>query len=211
MFALHIADTWMPELHLVGVVAGAPPSQFGFLYLLLQNSPFKHYLLMTAAGINAGYGDPAAPLDAVLNPAGIDALPAVDTGCADAVAKATANLTTTDVVKADPNTVPGWAKLLKDNDPGQFTTPAKEPLLIIQGDKDEQIPVIASQLMFDQLCKLGQIEQRWIYPGQTHASVVGPSFSDMLTWIGSRFAGGPVPDSTAPTGQPDVREQRCPG
>ncbi|MEY2432280.1 MAG: hypothetical protein QOC92_2005 [Acidimicrobiaceae bacterium] len=211
MFALHIADTWMPELHLVGVVAGAPPSQFGFLYLLLQNSPFKHYLLMTAAGINAGYGDQAAPLDAVLTPTGIDAVSAVDAGCADAVATVTAGRATSDLVKADPNTVPDWAKLLKDNDPGQFTAPANEPLLIIQGGNDEQIPVIASQLMFDQLCKIGQVEQRWVYPGQSHAGVVGPSFGDMLTWIADRFSDGPVPDPTAPTGQADVQAQRCPG
>jgi hypothetical protein len=100
--------------------------------------------------------------------------------------------------------------LLNENDPGQFTAPAKEPLLIIHGGNDEQIPVGASQLMFDQLCKVGQVEQRWVYPGQSHAGVVGPSFGDMVAWIGNRFANGPVPDPTAPTGQADVQAQRCP-
>ena len=61
MFALHIANAWAPELHLVGVVAGAPPSQLALIYVALQSSPYKHYLLMAAAGLNAAYGDEAAP------------------------------------------------------------------------------------------------------------------------------------------------------
>ena len=84
MFSLHIADDWAPELHLVGVVAGAPPSQLSLVYQALKTSPFKYYLLMAAAGLNAGFGDAGAPLDKVLTPAGLAALPAVDQGCTDA-------------------------------------------------------------------------------------------------------------------------------
>ena len=97
--------------------------------------------------------------------------------------------------------MPAWAKLLTANDPGNFPAPATEPLLIIQGGNDEQIPVASTQILFDQLCKIGQVEQRWIYPGQSHAGVIGPSFGDMLHWINDRFAGGPTPDPYAPTGQ----------
>jgi dipeptidyl aminopeptidase/acylaminoacyl peptidase len=32
MFTAHIAHTWAPELHLVGAVAGAPPSQLNLVY-----------------------------------------------------------------------------------------------------------------------------------------------------------------------------------
>jgi pimeloyl-ACP methyl ester carboxylesterase len=210
MFALHIANAWAPELHLVGVVAGAPPSQLALIYVALQSSPYKHYLLMAAAGLNAAYGDDAAPLDAVLTQTGIDALPAVDGGCSGDIARATVDLPTSSVTKGDPNTVPAWAKLLNDNDPGKFTTPAPQPLLIIQGGNDEQIPVVSTSLLFDQLCKIGQVEQRWIYPGQSHAGVIAPSFGDMVAWIGDRFAGGPAPDPIVPAGQPDVQAQRCP-
>jgi hypothetical protein len=210
MFALHIANAWAPELHLVGVVAGAPPSQLALIYVALQSSPYKHYLLMAAAGLNAAYGDDAAPLDAVLTQTGIDALPAVDVGCSGDIARATVDLPTSSVTKGDPNTVPAWAKLLNDNDPGKFTTPAPQPLLIIQGGNDEQIPVVSTSLLFDQLCKIGQVEQRWIYPGQSHAGVIAPSFGDMVAWIGDRFAGGPAPDPIVPAGQPDVQAQRCP-
>jgi pimeloyl-ACP methyl ester carboxylesterase len=210
MYALHIADEWAPELHLVGVVAGAPPSQLLLIYQALQASPFKHYLLMAAAGFNAAYGDEKAPLDQVLTAKGIELIGAVDHGCSGDVASALAGVQTGDLSKVDPSTVPAWNQLLVDNDPGKFTSPAKQPLLIIQGGNDEQIPVIATQLMFDQLCKINQVEQRWIYPGQSHAGVIGPSFGDMLGWINRRFAGDPTPDAVAPTGLPDVQTQSCP-
>lgn len=210
MFALHIADSWAPEVHLVGVVSGAPPSQLALFYPVLQSSPARYYLLLAAAGFNAAYGDEGAPLDPVLTPAGVDALNAVDEGCGGEVASATADLPTTSLLKADPNSVPQWAKLLNDNDPGKFAAPANEPLLLIHGGSDELIPVVSSSLLFDQLCKIGQVEQRWVYPGQGHAGVVAPSFADMLEWINNRFAGTPAPDSVAPVGQRDVQVQRCP-
>ena len=210
MFALHIADSWAPELHLLGVVAGAPPSQLYLIYQALQGSPFRYYLLMAAAGWNAAYGDQAAPLDAVLTPQGLQTVSEVDNGCSGYLYSVTSGYATSDLLKADPNTVPEWAALLKANDPGQFTSAAPEPLLVIQGGNDEQIPVAATAIMFDQLCAIGQTEQRWIYPGQSHAGVIGPSLTDMLTWIGDRFGGGANPDPYAPVGQSDVQAQTCP-
>jgi acetyl esterase/lipase len=208
MFSLHIADEWAPELKLVGVVAGAPPSQFDLLYSVLQRSPFRYYLVMASAGINAAYGDDAAPLDAVIEPAGVEAVDLVDQGCD--LGALTKDLDFSALLGPDPATIPSWAKLLKENDPGKFTEAAPEPLLVIHGGSDEQIPVAASALMFGQLCAVHQDMTRWVYPGQSHAGVIGPSLTDMLTWIGHRFAGDPTPDPMVPTGQDDVQVQSCP-
>jgi alpha-beta hydrolase superfamily lysophospholipase len=209
MFVLDIADDYAPELDLVGVVAGAPPSQFNLLYQALQASPFKYYLLMAAAGWNAAYGDGDAPLDEVLTPTGIETIDVVDDGCASEIAGTTADIPTDEIVKADPATVPAWAALLTTNDPGQFTNPAATPLLVIHGGNDEQIPVAASALMFDQLCAIGQDQTRWVYPGQTHAGVVPVSVADMLAWIDRRFDGEPTSEVVTPTGQPDVQISSC--
>jgi pimeloyl-ACP methyl ester carboxylesterase len=210
MFSLHIADAWAPELHLVGVVAGAPPSQLYLVYLALKDSPFRAYILMAAAGFNAAYGDTLAPLDKVLTPTGIQALQTVDDGCADYVAQQTAGIPTDDMIAADPGTVPEWNALLNANDPGKFTAPGSVPLLMIQGGNDEQIPVVSTQILFDQQCAIGQTEQRWVYPGQSHAGVIGPSFDDMLVWIANRFAGAPAPDPYQPVGQADIETESCP-
>src|SRR5690606_3242571 len=80
--------------------------------------------------------------------------------------------------------------------------PIPEPLLIIHGGIDEQIPVASSQLLFSQLCNIGQAEQRWVYPDQSHAGVIAPSLNDMLAWIGQRFAGNPNPFPITPVGPP---------
>ena len=210
MFSLHIADAWAPELHLLGVVAGAPPSQLYLVYQALKDSPFRAYILMAAAGFNAAYGDALAPLDKILTPTGLQALDTVDDGCADYVAQQTAGIPTEDMIKADPSTVPEWNALLNANDPGKFTAPSAVPLLMIQGGNDEQIPVVSTQILFDQQCAIGQTEQRWVYPGQSHAGVIGPSFDDMLTWIDNRFAGVSAPDPYQPIGQADVETEQCP-
>jgi dienelactone hydrolase len=208
MFSLHIADQWAPEIHLVGVVAGAPPSQLLFFNAALQNSPFRYYLLMAAAGFNAAYGDQQAPLDAVLSPLGLQKLALVDQGCTGTIAAGVQGINFSDLEKADPASVPSWHDLLVANDPGRFTQAVSQPLLIIQGGADEQIPVVSTQLLFGQQCALGQGTQRWIYPGQSHAGVIGPSFNDMLAWIADRFAGKAAP-SVTPTGLPGIDTTAC--
>ncbi len=62
MFGLAIGGTYAPELHLKGVVAGAPPSQFQDIYDFLKTSPFRYYLFMVGAGFNGAYGNAVAPL-----------------------------------------------------------------------------------------------------------------------------------------------------
>ena len=99
------------------------------------------------------------------------------------------------ITTGDPFKIPAWQKLLKANDPENFTAASPVPLLIIQGGADEQIPVASTQLLAQHLCGVGQDLERWIYPGQSHAGVIGPSFGDMVHWIKDRFAGGADPDS----------------
>jgi hypothetical protein len=113
-------------------------------------------------------------------------------------------------VKADPFTVPAWKKLLMANDPENFTTPSAAPLLIIQGGDDEQIPVVSTQILAKHLCNIGQDLERWIYPGQSHAGVIGPSADDMIHWIADRFADGANPDPYMPTGLPNIGTTVCP-
>ena len=200
MFAGHLAATWAPELNLKGVVAGAPPSQMLLLNAALQKSPFKYYIGMAAAGLNAGYGDTLAPLDKVLTPEGLEWLNNVDEGCTGYLNSASAGVDFTTLQKADPADVPEWNALLEENDPGNFTEAFGAPLLIIHGGNDEQIPVVASKLMFDTLCGIGQTETRWVFPGQSHAGVILPSAPAMLDWMGDRFSGVPDTGEIVPTG-----------
>jgi len=207
MFAGHIAKTYAPDIELVADVAGAPPSQLLLVNAALQQSPYKHYIAMVAAAMNAAYGDQKANLDQVLTPDGIAFLSNMETKCSGDLGKAAAALDFSKLQKADPASIPTWNQLLKDNDPGTFSAPIPVPLLIIHGGNDEQIPVVSSAALFDQLCKIGQVEQRWVFAGQSHAGVIAPSFTSMVSWIGDRFAGKPMPDPISPEG---AVVQSCP-
>lgn len=215
MFALHIADSWAPELNLKGVVAGAPPSQLNLVYNFLVSSPYKYYLLMVAAAINAAYGDVQAPLGAVLNANGIDKVNLVDNGCTGYLESQTTGVNVQDLMvqQADgtynPASNPIWGPLIDAQDPRTFTSPSPTPLLIIHGGADMQIPTVSSQMLAGQLCPLGQDLERWVYPGQSHAGVIAPSMGDMLTWITHRFDNGVNPDPLIPTGQADVQPTVC--
>jgi fermentation-respiration switch protein FrsA (DUF1100 family) len=207
MFADQIGPTYAPELHLKGVVAGAPPSQFKLIYDFLQTSPYRYYLIMAAAGLNTAYGDTEAPLDQTLTPKGVALLPKLETSCD--VNGALGPLDVKSLTKGDPFKIPLWKKVLEKSDPEAFSAKSPVPLLMIQGGNDEQIPVASTQLLANHLCDLHQVLQRWIYPGQTHAGVIAPSAGDMTHWISDRFANGANPDPYVPTGQSDIQKTTC--
>jgi fermentation-respiration switch protein FrsA (DUF1100 family) len=208
MFSLKIGEEYAPELNIRGVVAGAPPSQFDLLYSVLKESDFRHYIAMAAGGLNAAYGDDDAPLDEILTPEGIELLKELENGCAGDLQEHFLPLSFDEFIIADPFTVPKWKKILADQDPTRFDESVDTPLLVIHGGNDEQIPVAASQLMLGDLCKTGQQIERWVYPGQSHAGVVGPSLNDMISWMDARFAGDD-PGGVTPTGQADVEIGGC--
>jgi fermentation-respiration switch protein FrsA (DUF1100 family) len=209
MFALNIAGTYAPELKLQGVVAGAPPSQFGLIYTFLKTSPFRYYLLMAAGGLNAAYGDTVAPLGQVLTKKGMSYLPLLDEVCTDGLSARLGKVDIATATKADPFTITAWKKLLEANDPENFASPAAAPLLMIQGGNDEQIPVASTLALANHECSLGQVLERWVYPGRSHAGVIAPSAPDMIHWITDRFAGDKLPDPYVPTGQNDIARMSC--
>ena len=210
MYAHNIAPKYAPELNLKGVVAGAPPSQFDLIYDYLKTSKYRYYLLMSAGGLNAAYGDKAAPLDKVLTPKGIALLDELDKGCSDYLSKTLGAVSIDETNLANPFSVPEWKKLFLANDPKNFTSTNGIPLLIIHGGADEQIPTVSSQLLTTKLCGLGQGMQRWVYPGQSHSGVIATSATDMVNWMKARFAGGPVSADSAPSGQTDTEVTGCP-
>ncbi len=209
MFALAIGDSYAPELHLEGVVAGAPPSQFQYIYTFLKTSPYRYYLFMAGAGFNAAYGNAAAPLAQVLTAKGISLLPVLSKGCSDDIAQQTNGYPLAAIVKADPFSVPAWKKLLIANDPGELAAASRAPLLIIQGGADEQIPVPTTKLLETHECSIGQDVERWVYPGQSHAGVIPVSMADMIHWISDRFSGTASPDPYQPVGQPGIEVSDC--
>jgi fermentation-respiration switch protein FrsA (DUF1100 family) len=196
LFAHQLAEVWAPELDVVGTVAGAPATELPLIAVALRDSPYQGYLAMAAAGLNAAH--PEAALDLVLTDDAIARLAVMEEGCTAQVFAAFDGLDYDEVAKAEPTDVPVWREVLEANDPGHVRVDV--PLLIIHGEADEQIPVVASQLLFERLCGLGQVVERRTYPGIGHAEVIGPSFDAMFDWMRARVAGEPAATGCPQTG-----------
>lgn len=209
MFSLHIGASYAPDLHLKGVVAGAPPSQFDLIYNFLTTSPYRYYLYMAGFGYETAYGPKLAPLKEILTPLALKEEPILNRGCDNYLESHIDKFTLQQFVKVNPFTVPAWKKLLAENDPADFKTPVAAPLLIYQGGADEQIPPISTQILTQQLCATGQDVERWIYPGLSHTGVIAPASSSFIHWMADRFANEPNPDPYVPTGFPGITTTTC--
>ena len=185
LFATEIAPQWAPELHILGTIAGAPATEMPLIVTGLASAANPFYLVMIAVGFQAAY--PELDLHDVLTDEAISRIGVVDTGCSAAIKKAYANLPGGGTVKTDPEKVPAWKARLDASDPGHVRT--DDPIFIYQGGSDEVIPVALSGLLFSRLCGLGQVAQRTIYPGQSHAGALVAGLGDITAWIDARVAG----------------------
>ena len=199
MYVAKIGHSYAKDLTLKGVAAGAPPSQFRYIYSVLKTSYYGYYLLMAAAGLNAWYGNTLAPLSQILTPLSTAMIPDLSTGCSSVIAGDVKPYIDTNtfsqLTQGDPYTNATWVKILNANDPGMIFNLAA-PLLIYQGGIDEQIPVASTGLLNQGLCGLpttvrGSV-QRWIYAGQSHSGVISKSYVDMLNWLTYQFANNPM-------------------
>ncbi len=194
LWAGQLAESWTPELDLVGTVAGAPATEFPIIFGAANSPAAAGFAMEIIAGFNAAY--PQAKLDQVLTPAGITQLPAVDKGCGFQVIGHFISMAGHGLVKPDANKVEPWAKLEKDDNPGNVAT--NSPILIIHSAADDVVPAVLSQITFGRMCKEGQVVERRVYnKGQGHVAAVPDAVKDGFTWIQQRFAGRPA-RSTCP-------------
>ena len=185
LFAGELAPTWAPELKLVGVVAGAPPSQLFDVSAALATSPSRGFLFMVAAGLNAA--DPTLNLADVLTPKAAALLPVVDTGCNAEVFRAFAAGPLNTLLTPGGLSTGAWAAAVTANEPGRVRITA--PVLVIHGDRDEVIPIATSAKLLSTMCAAKTRVQRKVYPGQDHAGAALGSFFDVSVWLTARFAG----------------------
>ena len=194
--AMHVAERWQdlaPDLDLVGVAAGAPPSQFPLLSAFLQGSAYQGYLVMAAASLAATYDE--LDLEGVMNPANLHLLDELEKGCTDHIFDVFNEIPYEELVSIDDIfAIPAWNARIMENDTNQL--PNQVPVVILHGDQDEQIPVVSSAALFAQLCAFADhapLERR-VYEGEGHGSVVPAYLDDLTAWLEARVAGEPATD-----------------
>ena len=77
--------------------------------------------------------------------------------------------------------------------------PIAGPLLYLQGDADEQIPVESARATAAALCAAGTVVDYREYPGVNHAGSIygGDRLAMAIDWMGDRFAGQAAIDTCA--------------
>jgi alpha-beta hydrolase superfamily lysophospholipase len=190
VFAAQLQPTYAPDVPLRGAVVGAPAAELRLLGTALQRSPYFGYMFIVAAGFRAAYPD--LPFDRVLTPAGLAEVDAAERSCSDAALDRVRGHDPSPYLKADIGGIEPFASLLEQNTPGNIPTPV--PMLVYQGDADEQIPVVASELMVRRMCAHGGFTvHREVLPGQRHEQSRQAVLPEARRWIDDRLAGRPAP------------------
>jgi dipeptidyl aminopeptidase/acylaminoacyl peptidase len=196
LFAGQIANSYAPDLFVVGVVAAAPVSNvsdFGPDVPGTNSDPLSAYAVMALYAWSLSYGD--LPLSSVLTPSAISTTPALNQICSDQVTDTYAGVPTDQIF------LPGWKNNpavqahVTENQPGVAATSA--PILVVQGTSDALIPYASTTaLVNDRLCGIQHDTVEYMaFQGANHGTVVGLAQSDVLQWIAARFAGAPAPDT----------------
>ena len=167
--ARHVAERWQdlaPDLDLVGVAAGAPPSQFALLSAFLQGSAYQGYLVMAAASMAATYDE--LDLKAVIDPAKLHLMDELEKGCTGHIFDVFNEIPYEDLLSVDDIfAIPEWNARLLENDTNQL--PNQVPVVILHGDLDQQQPV-THKAPDRVLQRFGRLQQSLRVPPLTHAS-----------------------------------------
>ena len=188
LFAAQLAAQYAPKLHLRGVLASAPSAELRQVATALQSSPSKGLLLLAASGLRAAY--PNLDVSAALTPAAIADLPRVALECVDDTVARYQSRPAGDILIADPSQVPSIARILDDNSPGAVNPLI--PIMIVQGDHDEQIPVEVSAELAAKYCALHAIVNRRIYPDASHEEVLDAAHDEIVAWLNARYEERPA-------------------
>jgi hypothetical protein len=206
-FSLDLAGSYAPGLHLLGVVATAPPSDLATGFFGAPTDSVSPFTLMYVAGYHAAYGN-KVPTKSLLTQTGKNLAAGLGQECYDAIAQAVSpyqvdQVFTTTVVP------PHFQQLLDANDPLNLNAVSSAPLLLVQGLDDTNDPASDTQRLTNHLCGLGQDVVQWMYPGLDHNAIVGPSTGDIEQWIADRFAGLSNPDHYSPNGVGGIQATSC--
>ncbi|HTX48500.1 MAG TPA: lipase family protein [Caulobacteraceae bacterium] len=93
---------------------------------------------------------------------------------------------------------PGWAekpgvrRFFDESRIGR--EPIAGPLLVIAGEADQTVPIVAVRGVVHEACRRGDALEFRAYPGLDHDPTMDKSTPDQLRWIADRFAGRPAGD-----------------
>lgn len=191
MWTAELAESWAPELELVGTFAGAPPTEIDLIVGARITGAAALFEVLLVNGFVQHYGDALDPAE-LLSPAGLRYLPAADQLCVGELAGEMAGFAA-DAYVVDPD--PAWMARAAENNAG--TRAVASPLLIIHSSADDLVPPVHSQIATERLCGLGQVVERRTPDLGGHGPAAVAAYAEARIWVQARFApDGPPPVAT---------------
>lgn len=197
LFTGMIAESYAPELQLLGVAVAAPATELGpLLKADLDTSGGRNLTAMTLWSWARIYN---APMDAVLDPVAIPTVDRLAGECIESIYDVLVRrqtekplaqhfLSNQNFAAAEP-----WAGLLKRNTPGAL--PPRLPVFIAQGTNDQLVLPPVTLAYVQMLCRNGSPVVFHPVPGVGHGFVAFKSSDAAVAWMADRFAGQPATSS----------------
>jgi hypothetical protein len=191
LFAGEIQPTYAPELHLEGVVSGAPVTDATAMFPAAATIPETlGFAVMGLMGMQAAWPD--AKVSDVLTPAAIDQTKIVDEKCYGAVLDAFKQ-PVDKVVAHNPGDVAPWPEIFAKDTPGSVAT--KAPQLVYQGESDDVVYKVFTDAYVKKVCAIGNTVDYQTFSGKDHYEENDAAEKDVLEWMQARLAGVAAPST----------------
>jgi hypothetical protein len=192
LFAGERAESYAPELDLLGTVSLAPATELTKTYGPLDEVVARVVGVMSLYGASSEHPD--VRFEDYAGPELLAKAKVFETGCLDEIISTIAGLPAETFYAHDPlTTEPAKSLLTKYNQPGLVASDA--PLFLAQGTMDERVHVDRTRDFFARVCKLHQVTELLIVEGANHGAIVGAAAQPAAEWMADRLAGKDAPDS----------------
>lgn len=197
LFSGELTALYAPELKLVGVAAGAPPTDLATLFQRDLGTTFGNVLGAYAFDSWSKVYD-NTDLGQVVRRGARPIVRNVAKLCIREEEEATAILPGSLFMKItfvsnDPVETEPWKSLFVENSPGRSKIPA--PIIIVQGAKDGLVHADVTETFAKSLCAKGETVAFRSYPDVNHVTAVRVVTPDVAAWIVDRFEDKPAPST----------------
>lgn len=188
LFAAQLAASYAPDLDVRAAAVAAPATDLASLMRADIGDVSGVSIASYAFSAFAEVYD--QPLQSILTPAAVDALPAMNGFCLitqNSALHAVAKPLIGAFLSADPETTEPWAGLLEANTPGASTIGV--PLFVAQGLSDELVRPSATDAFVAHEQGMGAAVTYDRIEGATHGTVANKAMPRVLEWLDANGGG----------------------
>ena len=197
LFTGQLAASYAPELHLVGVAAGAPPTNLVELFKVnIETTVGKILISMALQSWSRVYND--ASLDQIVTPSARPAVKSIAERCLYDQTQILAAVPSSlllglTFLSTPPWEIEPWKTIIAQNTPG--AAPTGVPMIITQGSADPIMTPDVTRQFVSELCANGETVDYRVLSGVGHLEAGHVAAPEVAAWIADRFAREPPPNT----------------